>query len=140
MFKRNSRNANNTIGYTRNVTIAERLATGNHQEPKGRQQQQECLPQSGYKAIAVTQATTVTPITGKIKNDCNIMTAHKNRNTSNSRNESNSRTANTVWTLSKAGILAKTVKPAIAWREPTAAETIGTSQRQQQKGNPQQQH
>jgi hypothetical protein len=31
MFERNSRNANTTIGYTRNVTsIAERTATGNH--------------------------------------------------------------------------------------------------------------
>jgi hypothetical protein len=69
----------------------------------------------------------------------NIMTSHASRNTSNSRNASNNRTANTEWTLSKAGILAKTVKPATAWREATAAETIGTSQRQQQKGDPQQQ-
>jgi hypothetical protein len=49
MFERNSRNANNTIGYIRNVTIAERPATGNHQELKGRQQQQKTLPQSGFK-------------------------------------------------------------------------------------------
>jgi hypothetical protein len=42
--------------------------------------------------------------------------------------------------LSKAGILAKPVKPATAWREATEAETIGTSQRQQQKGDPQQQY
>jgi hypothetical protein len=32
----------------------------------------------------------------------------------------------------KRKILAKTVKPATAWRETTAAETIGTSQGQQQ--------
>jgi hypothetical protein len=44
----------------------------------------------------------------------NILTAHNSRNASNSRNESNNRTANTVWKLSKAGILAKTVKPATA--------------------------
>jgi hypothetical protein len=68
------------------------------------------------------------------------MTAHNSRNASNSRNESNNRTANTVWMLSKAGILAKTKKPATAWREATAAETIGTSQCQQQKGDPQQQY
>jgi hypothetical protein len=61
------------------------------------------------------------------------MTAHKSRNASNRSNESNNRTANTVWTLSKAGILAKTVKPATAWRRPTVTETIGTSQRQQQR-------
>jgi hypothetical protein len=40
----------------------------------------------------------------------------------------------------KRKILAKKVKPATAWREATAAETIGTSQRQQQKGDPQQQY
>jgi DNA-binding transcriptional regulator YdaS (Cro superfamily) len=45
-----------------------------------------------------------------------------------------------VWTISKAGILAKTVRPATAWREATAVETIGTSQRQQQKGDQQQQY
>jgi hypothetical protein len=92
------------------------------------------------QATAVTQATTVTPTASNIKDDCNIMTAHNSTNTSNSRNESNNRTANTVWMLSKAGILAKPVKPATAWREATAAETIGTSQRQQQKGDPQQQY
>jgi hypothetical protein len=36
----------------------------------------------------------------------------------------------------KRKILAKTVKPATAWREATAAQTIGTSQRQQEKGAP----
>ncbi len=45
------------------------------------------------------------------------MTAHKSRNPSNSRNESNNMTANTVWAPPKAGMHAKTVKPATAWRE-----------------------
>jgi hypothetical protein len=47
------------------------------------------------------------------------MTVHNSRNTSNSRNVSNNRTAgaNTVWTQSKAGMLAKTLKLATAWRE-----------------------
>ncbi len=80
--ERNSRNANNTNGYTRNVSISRETSTGTHQEHKGR----------------------------------NIMTAYNSRNPSNSRNESNNRTVNTVWTLSKAGILAKTVKPATAMR------------------------
>jgi hypothetical protein len=69
------------------------------------------------QATAVTQATTVTPATRNIKDDSNIMTSHNSRNACNSRNESNNRTANTVWTPSKAGMLAKTVKPATAWRE-----------------------
>ena len=69
------------------------------------------------QATAVTQATTVTPATSNIKGDSNIMTAYNSRNASNSRNESNNRTANTVWTPSKAGMLANTVKPATAWRE-----------------------
>jgi hypothetical protein len=69
------------------------------------------------QATAMTQATTVTPATSNIKDDSNIMTAHNSRNASNSRNVSNNRTANTVWTQSKAGMLAKTVKPATAWRE-----------------------
>jgi hypothetical protein len=34
----------------------------------------------------------------------------------------------------------KTMKPATALREAKAAKTIGTSQRQQQKGDPQQQY
>jgi hypothetical protein len=73
----------------------------------------------------VTQATTVTPATSNIKDDSNIMAAYNSRNASDSRNESNHRTANIVWTPSKAGMT-------------TAAEIIGTSQRQQQKGYPQQ--
>ncbi len=40
------------------------------------------------------------------------MTAHNSRTASNSRNESN-----TVWTPPKAGMIAKTVKPATSWRE-----------------------
>jgi hypothetical protein len=69
------------------------------------------------QATAVTQATTITPAKSNIKDDSNIMTAHNSRNTSNSRNESNNRTANTVLMPSKAGMLAKTVKLATAWRE-----------------------
>ncbi len=60
---------------------------------------------------------TVTPATSNIKDDSNIMTAHNSRNASNSRNESNNRTGHTVWTPSKAGMFAKTVKQATAWRE-----------------------
>jgi hypothetical protein len=84
MCERNCRNANNTNGYTRNVSNSRETSTGNHQEHKGR----------------------------------NIMTAYNSRNPSNSRNENKNRTANAVWMLSKAGILAKTVKPATAWRRP----------------------
>ncbi len=71
------------------------------------------------QATSAKQATTVTPATSNIKDDSNIMTAHNSRNGSKSRNESNNRAAgaNTVWTPSKAGMLAKTVKPATAWRE-----------------------
>ena len=58
------------------------------------------------QATAVTQATTVMSATSNIKDDSNIMTAH------NGRKASNNRTANTVWTPTKAGMLAKTVKPA----------------------------
>jgi hypothetical protein len=43
------------------------------------------------------------------------MTTHNRRNARSSRNESNKRTANTM--PSKAGMLAKTVKPETAWRE-----------------------
>jgi hypothetical protein len=88
------------------------------------------------QATEVIQATTVKPTTSNIKDDSNIMTAHNSRNASNSRNESNNRTASTVWTPSKAGMLAKTVRQQHGGR-PTAAETIGTSQCQQQKGDPQ---
>jgi hypothetical protein len=68
------------------------------------------------QATEVKQATTITPATSNIKDDDNIMTAHNNRKASN-RNESSNRTANTVWIPPKAGMLAKTVKPAITLRE-----------------------
>ncbi len=68
------------------------------------------------QATAVTQATTATPATGNINDDSNIMTAHNSRTASSSRNVSNNRTTNTGWTQSKAGMLAKTLKPATAWR------------------------
>jgi hypothetical protein len=94
------------------------------------------------QATAVTQATTVMSATSNTKNDSNIMTAHNYRNESHSRNVSNNRTANTVCTYSKAGMLVKTVKSAKhggTQGGQEAAETIGTSQRQQQKGDPQEQ-
>ncbi len=70
----------------------------------------------GMQAIAMTQATTVTPTTSNIKNDSIIMTAHNSRKARNSTNESNNRTANTVWAPAKAGMPAQT-KPATAERE-----------------------
>jgi hypothetical protein len=45
------------------------------------------------------------------------MTTHNNRNASNSKNKSNNRTANTVWPPAYAGMLAKAVRPATAFRE-----------------------
>jgi hypothetical protein len=90
------------------------------------------------QATAVTQATIVKPATRNIKDDSNIMTAHNSRNACNSRNESNNRIANTVWTPSKAGMLAKTVKPATAWREANSSRDKETLQCQQQKGDLQQ--
>jgi hypothetical protein len=39
-----------------------------------------------------------------------IMTAHNSRNASNSRNDSKNRTSKTVWTPSKAGMLAKDIE------------------------------
>jgi hypothetical protein len=106
MFERNSRNASNTIGYTR---TSERPASGRHATAK--------MPTTVWmQATAVTQTTTAMPATSNIKDDSNIMTAQNSRYASNSRNESNIRTANTVWTPSKAGMLEKTVKPATAWR------------------------
>jgi hypothetical protein len=88
------------------LAIAERPATGNHQELKGRQLQQECLP-LWMQATAVAKATTVMPATSNIKDDSNIITAYNSRNASNSMNVSNNRTANTVWTPLKAGMLTK---------------------------------
>jgi hypothetical protein len=49
MIERNSKNPNNTLATLETSAIAERPATGNHQELKERQQQQECLPPSGCK-------------------------------------------------------------------------------------------
>ena len=54
--------------------------------------------------------TTVMPATSNIKDDSNIMTAHNSRNASNSRNDSKNRTSKTVWTPSKAGMLAKDIE------------------------------
>ncbi len=63
------------------------------------------------QATAVTQETTVTPATSHIKDDSNIMTAH------NSRNEATTGPPTQYEGHQKKGILANTVKPAIAWRE-----------------------
>jgi hypothetical protein len=69
------------------------------------------------QATAVAQTTTVMSATSNIKNYSNIMTTHNSRNASHSRNVSSNRTGNTVCTHSKAGMLARTVKSATAWRE-----------------------
>jgi hypothetical protein len=91
---------------------------------KGRQQQ-ETIRNLKKASNSMTQATTVTPATSNIKNDSNIMTTHNIRNASNSRNESNNRAAKRVWTSSKAGMLAKRVKPATAWRETNSSRDNG---------------
>jgi hypothetical protein len=88
------------------------------------------------QVTAVTQTTTVMPVTSNIKDDSNIMTAHNSRNARNSRNESNNRTANTVWTPSKAGMLAKTVKPATAWREANSSRDNGNITASSAEGRP----
>jgi hypothetical protein len=80
----------------------------------------------------MTQATTVTPATSNIKDDSNIMTFHNSRNASNSRNESS-----TVWTPSKAGMLAKRVKPATAWREANSSRDNGNIKASTAEGRPQ---
>jgi hypothetical protein len=123
MFERNNRNASNTIGYTRTSAIAERPASGRHETTK--------MP-----ATVWMQKTTVMPATSNIKNDNNIMTAQNSRNAGNSRNESNNRTANTVWTPSKAGMLAKTVKPATAWREDNSSRDNGNITASTAEGRP----
>ena len=71
----------------------------------------------GTQATVMTQAKAVTPKRNNSKDNSSSMTDCISRHVSNSRNESNNRTANTVWTPSKVGMLAKTVKPATAWRE-----------------------
>ncbi len=91
------------------------------------------------QAEAVTQATTVTPVTSNSKDDSNIMTAYNSRNASNIRNKSNNRTANTVWTPSKEGMLAKTVKPATAWREANSSRDNRNITATTAEGDPQQQ-
>ena len=60
------------------------------------------------QATAVTQATTVRPAASNIKDDSNIMTAHK------SRNEKDKRTANTAWMPARAGMLLKSEMTAAA--------------------------
>jgi hypothetical protein len=132
MFKRNSRNANNIIFYTRNISSSRETSNSKPSGTKKTPATARMPATVQMQATEVTQATTVMSATSNIKNESNFMTAH------NSRNESNNRTANTVWTPSKAGMLAKTVNQQHGGR-PTAAERIGTSQCQQQKGDPQQQ-
>jgi hypothetical protein len=79
------------------------------------------------QATSVAQATAVTPATSDSNDDSIIMTAHNSRNANNSRNESNNKTANTVWPLTKAGMLAKEVKPAPASREANySTDTVKT--------------
>jgi hypothetical protein len=102
---------------------------------KGRKQQ-ETIRNLKEASNSMTQATTVTPATSNIKDDSNIMNAHNIRNASDSRNESNNRTANTVWTPSKAGMLAKTVKSATAWREANSSRDNGNIKASTAEGRP----
>jgi hypothetical protein len=102
---------------------------------KGRQQQ-ETIRNLKEGSNSMTQATRVMPATSNIKDDSNIMTAHKSRNASNSRNESNNRTANRVWTPPKAGMLAKRVKPATAWREANSSRDNGNIKVSTAEGRP----
>jgi len=79
------------------------------------------------QATSVAQATAVTPATSDSNDDSIIMTAHNSRNANNSRNKGNNKTANTVWPLTKAGMLAKEVKPAPASREANySTDTVKT--------------
>jgi hypothetical protein len=125
MFERNSRNANNIIGFTRNVNNSRE---NSNRKPSGtyRTSATARMPATVWmQVIAVTQATTVTPATSNIKKESNIMTAHNSRNASNSRNESNNRTGNTVWMPPKAEMLARTVKPTTAWMEANSSKDNG---------------
>jgi hypothetical protein len=88
------------------------------------------------QATAGTQAATVTPATSNINDDSNIMTAHNSKNASNSRNVSNNRMANTYGRHKKLGCFQKQLCRQQHGGRPTAAETRGTSQPQQQKGDP----
>jgi hypothetical protein len=93
MFERNSTNANNA-----NIS------------------KNACDSQDASNNSETSNNSTAS-MTSNIKDDSNIMTAQNSRNAIISRNESNNRTANTVWTPSKAGMLAKTVTSTTAWRE-----------------------
>jgi hypothetical protein len=98
--------------------IGERLAAGNPQELQGRQQQQECLPQSECKQQQ-SEATTVTSATSNIRETAiswPLTTAGTQATTGAS--------TQAVWAQSKAGMLAKTVKPATAWREANCSRDI----------------
>ncbi len=70
--------------------ITEILATGNPQELQGRQEQQECLPQSGCKQQQ-SQATTVTSATSNIKETAISWPLTNGRNASNRREANYSR-------------------------------------------------
>ncbi len=117
--------------------IAKRPATGKNQELKGRQQQQECLPLSGSKQPqwhkqqqqGQHQATLrMTAISWPLTTAGMQATAGMKATAGTS--------AYTVWTPPKAGMLPKNW----SWQQhggrPTAAETMGTSQLQQQKRDP----
>jgi hypothetical protein len=114
-------------------STAERPATGNPQELKGRQQQQECLPQT-----SISDTSNISNASNKQhKDDCIIMTTHNSKQ------------------QATAGMLATTGPPTQYGHNqkqdackhnkhqhggrPTAIEIIGTLQRQQQKGDPQKQ-
>jgi hypothetical protein len=100
------------------------------------------------QATTVTQAITVMPATSNFKDDVNIMTAHNRRKASNSRNESNGPPTHGShqkqlegeggkvgsWRGRSEG--AEGCLQKLHGRSPTAAGTIGTSQRQQQKEDP----
>jgi len=100
------------------------------------------------QATAVTQTTTVMPATSNFNDDGNIMTAHNRRKASNSRNESDGPPTHERHQKQLEGEGGKVG----SWKgrsegaegclqkqhggRPTAADTIGTSQRQQQKEDP----
>jgi hypothetical protein len=68
------------------------------------------------------------------------MFERNSRNANNSRNESNNRTVNTQMIAIKSRDPNKNSEAGNSMKGATSAETIGTSQRQQQKGDPQQQY
>jgi hypothetical protein len=79
---------------------------------------------------SMTQAMTVMPATSNIKDASKIMTARNNRNAINSRNESKQ-----YGRHQKQGCLQKQCSRQQHGGRPTASETMGTSKRQQQKGD-----